>query len=76
MVQANQWKYAFIIIIANVFLVTVKVVLFKSCYFVTYKIDYSCLVDQVLGCVRLTLFQNRNTYNDEKKSRLRGFWSY
>ena len=28
------------------------------------------------GCVRLTLFRNRNTYNDEKKSLARDFWSY
>ena len=29
-----------------------------------------------LGYVRLTLFRNRNTYNDDKKSLKRGFRSY
>ena len=27
------------------------------------------------ACVRLTLFGNRNTYNDDKISLMRGFWS-
>ena len=30
----------------------------------------------LFGCIRLTLFQNRNTYNDDKKSLIRGFWRY
>ena len=30
----------------------------------------------VKGCVRLTLFRNRNTYNDGKKSLIKGFRSY
>ena len=29
-----------------------------------------------LGCVQLTLFRNRNTYKDDKKSLIRGFRSY
>ena len=29
-----------------------------------------------LGCVRLTLFQKRDTCEDGKKSLIRGFWNY
>ena len=37
---------------------------------------FNFILDLNLGCVQLTIFWNRNTYNDYKKSLTRGFWSY
>ena len=40
------------------------------------RILASAVLHWNLGCVRLILFWNRNTYNDVKKSVIRRFWNY
>ena len=48
--------------------------LWKECYSMRFVCRLFCFTHK--GCVRLTQFRNRNTYNDSKKSLIRVFWSY
>ena len=41
-----------------------------------FLIDLMIKIDTVLGCIPLTVFRNRNTYNDDKKSFIWGFWGH